>query len=288
MLYMHIPFLQRLCPYCSFNRYPFREDIARADTSTACAERCACSRTLATTSRSIYCGGGTPTILIDELCQTLDLARDLFSIQEISCETNPTPPRQAISRSDGRSHPAPVGRSAELRRRLATADGPVREIRQRQGDLRAHRRGGGALRHPQRRHDLQLPFADRIGPSARYRAHQGMRLPANDLLAPGLSRATTKKMLDTLGSPDYEREYAYYRLLDAELADGDDAAFERRTVWTFNRADTGSMPAARYRSTNSASPMRNTPPSEFGCGHASRRHHLRQHIQPARIQRSNR
>ena len=42
-------------------------------------------------------------------------------------------------------------------------------------------------------------------------------------------------MLDTLGHPNYEREYEYYKILDEELAGGSDPAFERRTVWTFNR-----------------------------------------------------
>lgn len=38
---------------------------------------------------SVYIGGGTPTILLDELCETIDLARDTFSIKEVSSETNP-------------------------------------------------------------------------------------------------------------------------------------------------------------------------------------------------------
>jgi coproporphyrinogen III oxidase-like Fe-S oxidoreductase len=37
----------------------------------------------------IYVGGGTPTILPDELAETLHLARETFGIREISVETNP-------------------------------------------------------------------------------------------------------------------------------------------------------------------------------------------------------
>ena len=40
---------------------------------------------------SLYVGGGTPTIMIDELCETIDLARETFSIGEVSSETNPNP-----------------------------------------------------------------------------------------------------------------------------------------------------------------------------------------------------
>lgn len=52
-----------------------------------------------------------------------------------------------------------------------------------------------------------------------------------------VSSATTRKMADALGKMDYDREYRYYQLLDDALVGGDDAQFERRTIWTFNRKD---------------------------------------------------
>ena len=59
---------------------------------------------------SLYIGGGTPTILIDELCETIDLARELFPIGEVSCETNPnhlTP--EIIEKLEGRVQRLSVG-----------------------------------------------------------------------------------------------------------------------------------------------------------------------------------
>lgn len=41
------------------------------------------------TFHGIYVGGGTPTVLIDDLEETLDLAVQCFHIREISVETNP-------------------------------------------------------------------------------------------------------------------------------------------------------------------------------------------------------
>ena len=88
MLYMHVPFCQVLCPYCSFNRYPFRESVARPYFENMRKEMMML-KDLGYDFESLYIGGGTPTIMLDELCKTIDLARDNFSIKEVSSETNP-------------------------------------------------------------------------------------------------------------------------------------------------------------------------------------------------------
>jgi len=88
LLYIHIPFCEELCPYCSFNRVVFREGLAR-QYFDALRKEIAIYRDLNYNFEALYAGGGTPTILIDELGKTLDLARRLFNLREISVETNP-------------------------------------------------------------------------------------------------------------------------------------------------------------------------------------------------------
>jgi coproporphyrinogen III oxidase-like Fe-S oxidoreductase len=88
LLYMHIPFCEELCPYCSFHRVVFAETLTRKYFQ-ALRREINLYRERGYKFSGIYVGGGTPTVLIDELADTLSLAKKSFSIQEISVETNP-------------------------------------------------------------------------------------------------------------------------------------------------------------------------------------------------------
>lgn len=109
VLYVHVPFCESLCPYCSFNRFLLEENKARVY-FRALREEMRQVANLGYHFTSMYIGGGTPTILIDELAQTIDLARELFGEMEVSCETNPnhlTP--EIIEVLDGRVQRLSVG-----------------------------------------------------------------------------------------------------------------------------------------------------------------------------------
>jgi len=88
LLYMHIPFCEELCPYCSFHRIAFTEQLARKYFK-ALRREIDLYRDKDYKFSGIYVGGGTPTVLIDELAETLRLAQESFPIREISVETNP-------------------------------------------------------------------------------------------------------------------------------------------------------------------------------------------------------
>jgi menaquinone C8-methyltransferase len=88
LLYLHIPFCERLCPYCSFHRVPFQEALAH-EYYAALRKEITLYRERGYEFSGAYVGGGTPTVLVDELEQTLAHARQCFRLDEISVETNP-------------------------------------------------------------------------------------------------------------------------------------------------------------------------------------------------------
>ena len=88
LLYIHIPFCEELCPYCSFHRVRLDETLA-FKYHQALRSEMALYRQKGYRFTGIYVGGGTPTVLINELAETLRLARELFPITSVSVETNP-------------------------------------------------------------------------------------------------------------------------------------------------------------------------------------------------------
>ncbi len=88
LLYLHIPFCKTLCPYCSFHKFKFEEDKAREYFSFLRQEM-DIVKSLGYDFVSLYIGGGTTTILPEELVKTIDYAKELFSIKDVSCEGDP-------------------------------------------------------------------------------------------------------------------------------------------------------------------------------------------------------
>ncbi|CZE50459.1 coproporphyrinogen III oxidase family protein [Campylobacter geochelonis] len=88
MLYAHVPFCHVFCPYCSFHKYHYNEDACKKYFVNLREEMCQIKEAGYDFS-SMYVGGGTTLIDEDELLKTLELAKKLFSITDISCETDP-------------------------------------------------------------------------------------------------------------------------------------------------------------------------------------------------------
>ena len=234
MLYMHVPFCERLCPYCSFNRYPFREEIARPYFASMRKEMLML-KDLGYDFESIYVGGGTPTIMIDELCETLDLARENFSIAEVAAETNPNHlTRPYLEKLKGRIQRLSVGVQSFDNGLLKQMDrfdkyGSGEDILERIAEALPYFDSLNVdmiFNFPTQTEDVLVNDLEKI-------VDCGCRQVTFSPLY--VSAATTRKMASTLGKMDYERERRFYHLLDGVLADGCDPFFKRCTIWRFNR-----------------------------------------------------
>jgi coproporphyrinogen III oxidase-like Fe-S oxidoreductase len=87
-LYVHIPFCRALCPFCCFNRYLFNPDLARRY-FTDLKRELELYLERGFSFSSVYFGGGTPTILMDELSTFIAYLRKRSPIKQVSLETTP-------------------------------------------------------------------------------------------------------------------------------------------------------------------------------------------------------
>ena len=85
-LYIHIPFCRTLCPFCCFNRYLLDEAKARRYFINLRREvEFYIKRGFRFSD--LYFGGGTPTVLMDELLVFIDFLKKNFKVRQISMET---------------------------------------------------------------------------------------------------------------------------------------------------------------------------------------------------------
>lgn len=236
MLYMHVPFCERLCPYCSFNRFPFSKDRAVPYFANLRREMLMLVD-LGYDFDSVYIGGGTPTIMLDELCETIDLARDTFNIKEVSSETNPnhlTP--EYIEKLEGRVQRLSVGVQSfddGLLKQMDRYDkyGCGQEILERIQEASPHFVSMNAdmiFNFPAQTEDILISDIEKVVESG---ASQTTFYPL--MASPSVQRSLS----ETVGSVDYAREKRFYEIICELLLESDDGhgPFELGSAWTFNR-----------------------------------------------------
>lgn len=231
MLYIHIPFCHTLCPYCSFHKYIYEKSVAEVYFKALRLEIEAV-KARGFDFESIVVGGGTTLINESELLKTLELCKKLFSVREISCESDPNhiePNKLAqfqglitrlscgvqsfddeILQKIGRY--SKFGSSSEVIEKLNKANGilPILSI-----DLIFN---FPFQRESQLRNDLAI--AKKIAPQ---------QITTYPLMKSPLTR---KNIANTLGESEQDNEYAFYRVICDEFSD-----YERNNAWSFSVQD---------------------------------------------------
>lgn len=99
-LYLHIPFCNSMCPYCPYYKVYYNATLAKDFRDAVISEIDLHARRVGKFRfSSLYIGGGTPTLLIEELGQIIDHIRDKFSLTGcVAVETTPADITKAKSR----------------------------------------------------------------------------------------------------------------------------------------------------------------------------------------------
>ena len=237
-LYVHVPFCESLCPFCSFHRVQYREEKSRVYFEMLRRE-IRLYRDRGFTFGDVYVGGGTPTVNPRELIETLRLIRSCWPIRTLSVETNPNHLRpQVLDALQG----AGVNR---LSVGVQSFDDTL---------LRAMRRyepyGGGAQiaarlaairgRFPTLNVDMIFNFAAQSLQSLERDLAMVRELEVSQVSFYPLMTAasTSRRMEKQLGVAEPGREFEFYgRILERLRPD-----YQPSSAWCFSRAAPGGGP----------------------------------------------
>ena len=229
MLYIHIPFCHTFCPYCSFHKYLYDENLAAAYFDSLRAEL-HIIKDKGFDFSTLVVGGGTTLINEGELLKTLELCKKLFSISEISCESDPSHIERAqlerfrglitrlscgvqsfddeILRKIGRYEK--FGSSAILQEKLAKACGilPTLSI------------------------DLIFNFPNQTKEQLLRDIAIAKSIGAQQITTYPLMRSnlTKSKIESALGGAMQDNELEFYRIICAEFSD-----YKRNNAWGFSK-----------------------------------------------------
>jgi len=90
-LYINIPFCKNMCPYCHYNKIKYKKELVKPYLQALVNEIALYKKLYGKMKiNSVYIGGGTPTLLVDELGVILSAIRSNFELNgDICIETSP-------------------------------------------------------------------------------------------------------------------------------------------------------------------------------------------------------
>jgi coproporphyrinogen III oxidase-like Fe-S oxidoreductase len=233
LLYLHIPFCAVLCPFCSFHRVQFEPGSAL--NYFDCLRR---EISLVTDSGyrfdELYVGGGTPTVDPDELAKTIESVRENHSITGISVETNPDDLAK-----DSMTALCDVGVNRLSVGVQSFDDELLREM------LRFEKYGSGEeiskrLRQAEGHFDtLNVDMIFNMPHQTEDSLRRDLKILTDEVGVDQVSfyplmtvNSTRKKMQQSMGSVDYDREREYYEIIASHMLA---CGYVRTSAWCFSR-----------------------------------------------------